>query len=329
VTGKLGRKPTDADYGLGEHAIDVDRLGLLDEAELTDRLVKAFSAPTYRPPRLPAVATELLALSQKRDVEFLEVETLLEQDATLAGEVLGIARSAAYSGSRLAGSLHEALVRIGLAKLRQVVMQAAMNLRVFRSATYGDCMERLRRHCRATAHVCRLACRYTPLSEDQAFLAGLMHDVGFAGILLVLGDAPRNKKAPDLTVLWPAINGAHAAAGARMVELWGLPQEMALAVRAHHQVRVEGLDHPLAAVVCLGELIAAELDLGFIPVESDAPDAGALETTGALLHGCIDRSDFGAVERACQALGLTEKMLELMRSDAREWAESELPARAR
>ena len=52
----VGRKPTDADYGMGEHSFDADRLALLDERELTDLLIETFSQPTYRPPRLPAVA---------------------------------------------------------------------------------------------------------------------------------------------------------------------------------------------------------------------------------------------------------------------------------
>ena len=70
----------------------------------------------------------------------------------------------------------------------------------------------------------------TPMADEQAFLCGLLHDVGIAGILLVLGDVGRGEKPPDLTALWPSIDSVHAKAGARMVELWGLPAEMAMVV---------------------------------------------------------------------------------------------------
>jgi HD-like signal output (HDOD) protein len=39
-----------------------------------------FTNPSHRPPRLPAVATELLALSRQPDVEFKAIEALLEQE---------------------------------------------------------------------------------------------------------------------------------------------------------------------------------------------------------------------------------------------------------
>lgn len=70
MTDRRGRKSTDADYGLGKHTIDGDKLGLVDEHELTDLLIGTFDSPDHRPPRLPAVAMELMALSQQPDVEF-------------------------------------------------------------------------------------------------------------------------------------------------------------------------------------------------------------------------------------------------------------------
>ena len=83
----LGQKKNDVDYGMGEHTIDCDSLGLLDASELTERLVLKFESPSYQPPRLPAVAMELMALSQNSDVDFHEIEALLEKDAILAGEI--------------------------------------------------------------------------------------------------------------------------------------------------------------------------------------------------------------------------------------------------
>jgi len=323
MTRYLGRRPEDPDYGLGEHTIDCDKLGLIDEQELTARLIRTFDAPGYRPPRLPTVAMELHALSKKPDVEFYHLERLLEQDAILAGEVLSLARSAYYSGTRQVESLRDALVRLGMQKLREIVLQAAMSLRVFRSTSYRGCMERLRYHCRATAHLCRLTSRYTPVGEEQAFLCGLLHDVGIAGILLVLGDVGQGKKAPDLAVLWPSIEAAHARAGARMVKLWKLPPEVVLAVEGHHQVRIYGADHPIAATVCLAEALATELDMGFVPTGAKAREESDLDDSGLLAHGRIDRTDDATLARARQALAMSDSTLEILRVDARKWAEAQ------
>lgn len=324
----LGRRPEDPDYGMGEHTIDCDDLGLLSEREITDRLVRAFQAPAYRPPRLPRVAMELMTLSHDPEVEFAQIERLLEQDAVLAGEILSVARSAFYSRARQVTSLHEALVRLGLSKLRQIVMQAAMELRVFRSKAYEGCIERLRDHSRAAAHLARIISMYTPIDDEQAFLCGLLHDVGIAGILLVLGDAGRGKSPPDLELLWPAIHGAHSAAGTRMVDLWGLPPEFGMAVGAHHRVAIEGHDHPLAATLCLAEALAVELDIALVPGR-DAGDKAAARRAGLPLHAKIDQSEPLVVERARQALELDDPVMKLIRSDAAAWLASEAEAAKR
>ncbi len=322
MTTRLGRKPEDPDYGVGEHTIDLDELGLIGESELTDRLNRTFESPNYQPPRLPAVATELLSLAQNPDVEFSEIEKLLERDAMLAGEVLSLARSAFYSRSRPVDSMRAALVLLGLRKLQDVVMQAAMNLRVFRSPAYGPYMDRLRHHCRATAHLSRIVALHTPISEEQAFLCGLLHDVGVAGILLVLGDVERGQSPPDLEMLWPAIDGAHAKAGARMVELWGLPPDIHLAVGAHHQVRIEGFEHPLAATVCVAESLAAELGLSFTPTRHGQPAASGADA-GLVEPVLIDQTNDATLEIARASLGLGQRAMDQVRAAARKWLETE------
>ena len=60
-----------------------------------------------------------------------------------------------------------------------------MNLKVFRSNDYADTMELLRRHSTMTAHLAKVVCKYSPVEGDFAFMAGLLHDVGIAGTLLV------------------------------------------------------------------------------------------------------------------------------------------------
>jgi len=314
---KLGRTVLDADYGLGEHSFDSNRLGLIDEEELTERLIAAFSSPGYEPPRLPTVATELLAQSQNPDVEFADIERILERDAVLAGEVLSIARSAFYARKFPPESLRDALVSIGLTKLREVVLQAALNLRVFRSPAYSAYMQRLADHSRATAHLARLVSRHTPIGEEQAFMCGLLHDVGLAGILLVLGEVSRGEKPRDLTVLWPAIHRAHPRAGARIAELWKLPSTIGLAISAHHDVSVGGYDHPLAATVCIAEAIATELNRGFAP--SAVVDGDEKALCESALITSIDRTDATVVRRAAEGLGISEEVLADLRKEAVDW----------
>jgi HD-like signal output (HDOD) protein len=317
----LGRTMNDADYGLGDVTIDCDEMGILDEGALTERIVRVFESKGYQPPRLPAVATELLALSNRSDVEFSAVEALLEKDAMLAGEVLSLCKSAAYDRGGHINSLREALVRIGLAKLREIVMQAALSARVFRASAYKGCMEALQRHCRVTAHLARIVSQATPLDEERAFLCGLLHDVGFAGILIVLSDTKRGEQPPKLDLLWPSIHGAHSIAGCRMVELWDLPSEIALAVTAHHNVSIDGYDHPLASIVCLAETLATELGKGFVPPARDAASQSTLSELSLAESVHVDQSDDRTVQRALSAVGLDAKAWDQVQAAAQAWLE--------
>ena len=307
-----GKSKHEEGYGRGIASIDVDDDVLIDEAALKERLLGVFRAPGYQPPELPQTAHQVIQLSQDPDVEVEQVVTVLEDDAMLAARVLRVASSAAFSGAARIETLQNAVMRLGLRTLRDIVLEVAMNLRVFRCEAYTAPMERLRLHSQATARLCRLVCRYTSLESELAFLCGLLHDVGIAGILLALGEVPRGKKPPDLAVLWPAVDGAHAEAGALMAKLWELPAELPYLLEAHHRVEIDGYPHPLAAAVCLADDLAAEGGYGLVPPE-DAKDAGALQT-----HPGTDRSGPVALERAREALHIGEEQWGLIQREAEE-----------
>ncbi len=320
---RRGKSKHEEGYGRGEASIDVDDDVLLDEEALRERMLATFRAPDFSPPELPSTAQQVLSLSQSPDVEIDKVVELLENDEMLAARVLRVASSPAYAGAAKIESLSGALMRLGLLTVRDVVLQVAMNLRVFRCDAYEAPMARLKQHSQATAHLCRVVCKYSSAVEAEfAFLCGLLHDVGIAGILLALGEAPRRKKPPDLSVLWPAIHGAHGEAGALMAKLWDLPAELPWVLGAHHRVEIEGYPHPLAGVVCIADHLAAELGAGLVPPAGDEDEAGEVDPCAGLeTHPGTDRSGPVALDRAREALGLTGATWELIEKDAAEQLE--------
>ncbi|MFQ5512959.1 MAG: HDOD domain-containing protein [Myxococcota bacterium] len=317
--GRGGKRKTDPGYGQGRAAIAWDDDVFLDEEKLTAHLLEVFQAPSYRPPTLPGVAMELMGLSQKPDVEFDEIVALLEQDAMLAGKIMKVMQSPIYRTASPITSLKAAVTRLGLNTLRDIVVEIAMHLRVFRCDAFADTMERTRRHSTATAHLARIVCRYTALEGEYAFLCGLLHDIGIAGILIALAEGVGRKDRPDLISIWPAIDRAHAEAGRSMCGLWELPAEIQMVVGAHHQVLIEGYAHPLAATVCLADDLSHELGFGVIPREEEGV-AGRSELESACLqsHTGVDRSGPKTLEQACAALQIGDKQMELIRRDAEE-----------
>jgi HD-like signal output (HDOD) protein len=310
-----GKRRGEPGYGEGEVELAFDDDVLLDEAELGRRLAEVFESPGYAPPRLPGVAVEILELSRQAEASFAQFASLLEQDAMLAGEVMKLVRSPLYAGQSETRTLQQALVRIGVKNLRDIVLQAALNMRVFRCDAYRDAMDRLRLHSAACAQLCRIIGRYTALEAEYAFLCGLLHDVGIAATLIALAEGA--KAPPSLVAIWPAVERVHPRAAQQMTRLWDLPGDVGLAVGAHHRVKLDGHAHPLAATVCLADQMAHERGLG---LAGGASPASTVEAACLAAHCAIDHSSPASLAAAREALQLTDKQLALIARDAEKIA---------
>lgn len=292
-----GTAKNSPNYGKGLVELDVD---FVDEAEVRDRLLATFSNPKYQPPKLPSVAVELMRLAQDPDADFVKVNRVLQKDAVLTGEILKIAQSPLYAGRIQVTSIQQALSRLGLRTLRDIVMQVALNSRVFRAKPYQRTMESLKRHSTAVAHLARIISRYTALEGEYAFMCGLMHDVGIAGALIALAESAGRKPPPAMDDVWPAIHAVHSEASKMMVERWDLPADVAWAVGHHHTVLIQGYPHPMAATVRVADGLAWMLGLG-------------LDTAGAPNTALTNEMSLDA---AVEVIGLTDKQVELLKNDA-------------
>lgn len=244
-------------YGQGQATISLQEMLRLDPEALAERLIELFQSPRYQPPVLPAAATQILRLSTNPDVELKELVEVLGTDPLLMGRVTTTAQSPLYAGGNgQVRTLQEAVRRLGIRGLRNIVLEAAMQMRVFRTPAYMECMETIRRHSIVAAHMSHLTARFVRVDPNEAFLAGLMHDAGLAGGLLVLADGKRKEDAPSLSRYWASLERAHVAGGAAMVRLWGLPEDLARTLGLHHAPVTGGRLDPMAGCVCLGEHLA-------------------------------------------------------------------------
>lgn len=317
---RRGKKKGEEGYGQGQATIAEGDDALLDEEAMVEQLLACIEAPDYRPPTLPAVAVELMSLSQRTDVEIDEVVALLEQDTMIAGRILKMVGLSAFSGATKITSLREATMRLGLNTIRDLVMEIAMNMRVFKSPDYADTMELLRHHATATAHIARVVCNHTSVEPEFAFMAGLLHDVGIAGTLLALSDKKgRRKSPPDLISIWPAVDRVHQRAGELMAKLWELPPDIQTTLSAHHQVILKGEVHLLSATVAIANEVAHSLGKGVIPKADGAlEEMTEAERDCVRAHTSVDKSGKATIKHAIDGLGINEETLIEIRREAQE-----------
>lgn len=274
----MSGKITHIDYGKGIASLAADPE--VDPQKLVERLLETFRSPNYQPPTLPAAALELIALSRNSDVSYEKILSLLEKDPLIAARVLKTAQSAAYAVRGPIYSLQQALVMLGLSTLTDIFLEVSFNIRMFRAPGFEEPMNRARRHSTAVAHVARIVCRYTSISDEYAFLCGLLHEMGIVAAMITLTDVPRGAKLPKLEVVWPGVIACHEQAAAVLCRLWKLPGDVELALGAHHKIMMEGRAHPLAAAISVADSVATQLGVS-VPGEADPePSAYALEALG-------------------------------------------------
>lgn len=277
----------------------------LIKSALRERLISVFEDPAYRPPPLPGMAMELLALSGKSDARASEVVRLLEQDEMLAGNVMRLVSSPIYSGRANITSLHDAVVRLGFKVLRDMVFEVTLRNGVFDLPEYAETVAQVQRHSTVTAYMARLVCSKARIDGDHAFLCGLLHDVGFAGVLFALTHV-EGEASPPLQQLWADVDALHERASGILTTLWGLPASISDVVGHHHHFQT-GEFSRVAAAIC----VADRLSFAF-----GADVVGPADEQGIAIAGDgVSELDY---EIARTELGLNEAKLDELQAEAEQ-----------
>lgn len=225
-----------------------------------------------------------------------EIARLIESDAALAARVLSLSRRAdrGVAGTRL--SVERAVMLLGLRAVRAIVVSTKV-LEVFRSDRDAEAAAFNRtefwKHCLAVACAARQIARRTRggIDPDEAFLAGLLHDLGKAALNAcipksyerVMTEAERRRG--DILLIERQVLGTdHTVAGRRVAERWQLPSDLVECIWLHHlpptALPGEVRSGMLVSIVWLANVLARTHRLGFSGDHGPLP---ALAEAGAPL----------------------------------------------
>lgn len=247
---------------------------------LTQEAEAAIAAGTVELPVLPEVALQVREVVA-RDGPLGDVVAVVEREPAFAASVLRYANSVAFAGLRPVTDLKQAVSRLGMGAVEQTVLAVASRC-VFRDG-HGEHVERYRtlwEHSLVTALAARrLAARAVP--PEQAFLAGLLHDVGKAVLLRCLSSLRARRPGLQLSAeaLQEFLTTLHCRIGDAFLESWNVPAEIRYAVARHHEADLDPGRDGLVAVVGCADRIAAKLGVSLIP----DPTASVLDHPGARL----------------------------------------------
>lgn len=241
------------------------------------RKIEAILAGIERLPTLPSIATRLMSIGNAEDISLDEIIGLIESDPAMSTTILRMCRTADKGlGDRIT-TVRRAVIMLGL----EAVQASALSVHVyqqFKGVQSKGAFDApgLWVHALAVACSAELIATEHPsigVEPEQAYLAGLLHDLGKMALELTLPkgyervlEMAQSKRCALCLVENAMLGIDHHTAGKRLAEHWRLPVGIRDAIWLHAQPLdslPSGTDRALVSVVTLAELWSRDLHLGW------------------------------------------------------------------
>ena len=192
-----------------------------------------------RLPTIPAVAVEIVGLVQDPDLDIDLLASSIQRDPALAARVLKTANSGFYGRPRSVTRVRDAVMVMGLRTVETLALGFSL-VGAIRDGKSERNKETWQRSLLMAAGARGLAIRAGYACEEEAFLAGLLANIGVIALEQALGEEYERTVAPaagDIGKrrgLERARYGFdHCEAGAMLAEKWNLPEHLVAAIRFH------------------------------------------------------------------------------------------------
>ena len=229
-------------------------------------------------PPLPSVASQIIGLLSDPKSSLEELETLIGQDQALVAKLIKVSNSALFGGFQKIASLQRALTRLGVRTVKNLVLAAsAHNFFPQNNSRIGIWGQILWHHsieCGMAAR--RIAMRMGYNDPEEAFVGGVVHDIGKLVILLKLSDKfqqiqklREKNNLPDIEIEKQVLGYDHQAIGEILLKKWNMPATIQTCVRYHHNGHTEGQSHTIALIVGYGDYLSHRYGFHTEPGQSD------------------------------------------------------------
>lgn len=219
-------------------------------------------------PSLPTTVARIVELVNDPQCSLLDVGKVVATDPAIALKTLRLANSAYYGLRQKVTSVEQAVVLLGLKVIKNMVFTAT----VFE--TLRTEMGAFLQHSVATGMAMRVLAESsraaTLSSPDEAFVYGLLHDVGkivfeqfFPTEFKLVAKAVQEDGAQWYEAERAVLGVDHAQMGARLAQNWKLPEDLVHAIGGHHDLAAtDARHHQVAALLSVADFLACRCGLG-------------------------------------------------------------------
>ena len=218
-------------------------------------------------PSLPAIVMEIMHTMGQADVDIKAIAGKLQLDQALTAKTLRLANSSFYGMQRKVTTIQQAISILGFHSVRSLITASAVTGSFAASQVKNFDFQAFWRHSIASAVCAKALAKYCRASQEYAFMAGLLHDIGRLVLVTRFPAqyeaviAHRASRDCQMFEAEREILGIdHASAGFALAEHWKFPEAIQRAVSGHHEPAGAQVD-PLAAIVHASDAIVHALDL--------------------------------------------------------------------
>ena len=237
-------------------------------------------------PSAPTAFQEILACLQNPAASLTDAAQIIGRDVAMTANIMKLVNSAFFGSRRPITTIDRAVAYLGMDTLGALVLGHSVFQSGVATGIDGFSLEQLWQHTEQTATAARAIALSENLSvarADEAFLAGVLHDVGKVVFATKAAGLPN-----DTMDVAAQMEAHHAEVGAYLLGLWGFPNSIVEAVAFHHTPNraseegfgLAGIVHVADRLVHLrSEHRSAAVDTGLQP--------GYLESLG--LEHCLPK----------------------------------------
>lgn len=222
---------------------------------------------------LPEVTTKIIQTVEDPKSSAAQLHKIVSYDPALVTRILKVVNSAFYGLPGQIASVERAIVLLGLNAVKNIAVAASLG-QMFRGVKLceGYTARDLWTHCIGVAVTARELARQSrlPLTEE-AFLAGMIHDIG---ILVSLQTWPerlravceqaKNATEPFTQIEQQMVGVDHEALGAALCERWQFPKSCQWVAGSHHRPSTGGEgSRTLVGLVYIADTLCCETKIGF------------------------------------------------------------------
>jgi putative nucleotidyltransferase with HDIG domain len=223
-------------------------------------------------PAIPAVFVPLLKLlaGSAEETKVDEVVRLVSYDNTIAAQCLRVASSPLFGLAQPPKSIKGAVLTLGLRRVEAILLTCCLG-QAFPAKKWVLDPAVFWRHSLGCAMVCRkFAEKLAAEDTEKAYMAGLLHDIGFMVNCLVFPkefaiamERACREEIPLDEAEHATMGFTHCETGQALAEKWKLADDVIEVIAHHHAIEKSHKAQSLVALVHLSDLLCRMRGLGY------------------------------------------------------------------